>query len=182
MMHADRPPIASTTLSFMIAERSSRSNPYPVATDPALPAPMSVLPLLAEIDPAGFEGENPRPLKLGIHQDLMAAGFEKAAVKRALACYCNRPRYRTALRAGAIRIDLRGQPAGAVTATDAETARADLAAWTARKASRPAPPRPAEAALLAHAPPCPRTPSCPDVSNSPSNFPSGRNRCPSRAA
>jgi len=156
MMHADRPPIASTTLSFMIAERSSRSNPHPVATDPALPAPMSVLPLLAEIDPAGFEGENPRPLKLGIHQDLMVAGFEKAAVKRALACYCNRPRYRKALRAGAIRIDLRGQPAGAVTAADAETARADLAAWNARKAGRPAPPRPAEAALPANDTPLPQ--------------------------
>ncbi|HMQ38884.1 MAG TPA: ProQ/FinO family protein, partial [Micropruina sp.] len=100
--------------------------------------------------PACFDGENPRPLKLGIHRDLMAAGFEKAAVKRALARYCNRPRYRKALRAGAIRIDLRGQPAGAVTADDAETARADLAAWTARKAGLPAPPRPAEATLPAH--------------------------------
>ena len=132
------------------------TDPHPVATDPALPAPTSVLPLLAETYPACFDGENPRPLKLGIHHDLMAAGFEKAAVKRALACYCNRPRYRKALRAGAIRIDLRGQPAGAVTAADAETARADLAAWNARKAGRPAPPRPAEAALPANDTPLPQ--------------------------
>ena len=132
------------------------SAPHPVATDPALPAPASALPLLVETYPACFDGENPRPLKLGIHHDLMAAGFEKAAVKRALACYCNRPRYRKALRAGAIRIDLRGQPAGAVTAADAETARADLAAWNARKAGRPAPPRPAEAALPANDTPLPQ--------------------------
>ena len=133
------------------------SDPHPVATDPRrAPTPTSVLPLLAEAYPACFDGENPRPLKLGIHHDLMAAGFEKAAVKRALACYCNRPRYRKALRAGAIRIDLQGQPAGAVTAADAETARADLAAWDARKAGRPAPPRPAEAALPANDTPLPK--------------------------
>jgi len=108
-------------------------------TDPSLagadPAPASApnILVLAETYPACFDGENPRPLKLGIHRDLMAAGFEKAAVKRTLARYCNRPRYRKALRAGAIRIDLQGQPAGVVTAAEAETTRA---AW---KADQPAP-------------------------------------------
>ncbi len=156
MMHADRPPSAATPFSAMVTELSSWSDPHPVATDPVLPTPAPALPLLAEAYPACFDGENPRPLKLGIHHDLMAAGFEKAAVKRALARYCNRPRYRKALRAGAIRIDLQGQPAGAVTADDAETARADLAAWNARKAGRPAPPRPAEATLPAHDTPLPQ--------------------------
>ena len=142
----------------MVTELSSPSAPHPVAAEPArpAPAPASALALLVETYPACFDGENPRPLKLGIHHDLMAAGFEKAAVKRALACYCNRPRYRKALRAGALRIDLRGRPAGAVTAADAETARADLAAWNARKAGRPAPPRPAEAALPANDTPLPQ--------------------------
>ena len=142
----------------MVTELSSPSAPHPVAAEPArpAPAPASALVLLVETYPACFDGENPRPLKLGIHHDLMATGFEKAAVKRALACYCNRPRYRKALRAGALRIDLRGQPAGAVTADDAETARADLAAWTARKAGLPAPPRPAEATLPANDTPLPQ--------------------------
>ncbi len=135
------------------------SDPSPAVTDPRrAPTPASVptLPALIETYPACFDGENPRPLKLGIHRDLMAAGFEKAAVKRALARYCNRPRYRKALRAGAVRIDLQGQPAGVVTSAEAETARADLIAWTARKAGRPAPPRPAEATLPAHDTPLPQ--------------------------
>lgn len=114
------------------------TDPSPVVTNPT---PLTLtsaptLPALIETYPACFDGENPRPLKLGIHRDLMAAGFEKAAVKRTLAHYCNRPRYRKALRAGAIRIDLQGQPAGVVTAAEAETAQADLAAWTARQPER----------------------------------------------
>ncbi len=114
------------------------ADPNLAVADPApASAPNSLA--LAETYPACFDGENPRPLKLGIHRDLMAAGFEKAAVKRTLARYCNRPRYRKALCAGAIRIDLQGQPAGAVTAAEAETARADLIAWTARKAGQRAP-------------------------------------------
>ena len=98
------------------------TDPSPAATPPIrvfTPTSAPTLPALAETYPACFDGENPRPLKLGIHRDLMAAGFEKAAVKRALARYCNRPRYRKALRAGAIRIDLQGQPAGVVTAAEA---------------------------------------------------------------
>ena len=125
-------------------------------TDPSLagadPAPASApnILALAETYPACFDGENPRPLKLGIHRDLMAAGFEKAAVKRALARYCNRPRYRKALCAGAIRIDLQGQPAGVVTTAEAETA------WTARKAGQPAPSCPAASPLPANDTPLPQ--------------------------
>ncbi len=125
-------------------------------TDPSLagadsaPASAPKILVLAETYPACFDGEDPRPLKLGIHHDLMAAGFEKAAVKRALARYCNRPRYRKALRAGAIRIDLQGQPAGVVTAAEAETARA---AW---KADQPAPSCPAAASLPANDTPLPQ--------------------------
>ena len=73
-----------------------------------------------------------------------------------MARYCNRPRYRKALRAGAIRIDLQGQPAGVVTAAEAETARADLIAWTARKADRPVPPRPTASPLPANDTPLPQ--------------------------
>ncbi len=131
------------------------ADPSLAGADPA-PASAPKILALAETYPACFDGENPQPLKLGIHHDLMAAGFEKAAVKRALARYCNRPRYRKALRAGAVRIDLQGQPAGTVTAAEAETARADLAAWTARKAGRPAPPCPAAASLPANDTPLPQ--------------------------
>ncbi|MEZ5575801.1 MAG: ProQ/FinO family protein [Candidatus Competibacteraceae bacterium] len=155
------------------------ADPSLAGADPAPASAPNIL-ALAETYPACFDGENPRPLKLGIHHDLMAAGFEKAAVKRTLARYCNRPRYRKALRAGAIRIDLQGQPAGVVTAAEAETARWYLdrpeSGPTCAIVLRRIPPYPPTTL------PCPRKPSCPDVSNSPSSFPSCRNRCPSKAA
>ncbi len=135
------------------------TDPSPITTPPIqvfTPTSVPTLPALTETYPACFNSENPRPLKLGIHRDLMAAGLEKAAVKRALARYCNRPRYRKALCAGAIRIDLQGQPAGAVTAAEAETARADLAAWTARKAGQPVPSCPAASPLPANDTPLPQ--------------------------
>ena len=125
------------------------ADPSLAGADPA-PASAPNIWALAETDPACFDGENPRPLKLGIHRDLMAAGFEKAAVKRTLARYCNRPRYRKALRAGAIRIDLQGQPAGVVMAAEAETARA------ARKAGQPVPPCPTASPLPANDTPLPQ--------------------------
>ena len=130
------------------------TDPNPVAADPGpaaapdlAPASAPELPPLAEAYPACFDWERPRPLKLGIHKDLLAAGFggagvKPAEIKRALGRYCNRPRYRKTLRAGANRVDLDGQPAGAVTAEEAEAARADFAAWKARKAGLPVPPRP----------------------------------------
>ncbi len=83
------------------------TDPNPAAVDPvaagpdptAAPDPAPALPPLAEAYPACFDWERPRPLKLGIHKDLLAAGFGGAGVKpaeirRALGRYCNRPRYR----------------------------------------------------------------------------------------
>ena len=83
------------------------NDPNPVAVDPvaagpdptAAPDPAPALPPLAEAYPACFDWERPRPLKLGIHKDLLAAGFGGAGVKpaeirRAPGRYCNRPRYR----------------------------------------------------------------------------------------
>ena len=79
--------------------------------------------LPTELYPACFDWEQPKPLKIGIHRDLVAAGRERAAVQRALARYCHRPLYRRALRAGAARIDLHGQPAGVVTEQEVRQAR-----------------------------------------------------------
>jgi len=124
------------------------TDPNLAATEPGpTAAPAPELSPLAEAYPACFDWERPRPLKIGVYRDLLAAGFADgaapvAALKRALARYCHRPRYWNALRAGADRIDLHGQPAGAVTAEEAAAARADLAAWNARKAGLPVPPRP----------------------------------------
>ena len=116
-------------------------------TDPfSTPAPATVLPALIEAYPACFDWEQPRPLKIGIHQDLVAAGFEKAAIKRALGRYCNRPLYRRALQAGAVRLDLQGQASGVVAADEVRTA---------PRRPRRNPSSPTKAALPANATPVP---------------------------
>ena len=124
------------------------TDPHPVVAEPT-PAPATVLPALIEAYPACFDWEHPRPLKIGLYRDLLAAGLGEARVKgadlqRALARYCHRPLYRWTLRAGATRVDLHGQPAGVVTTAEAETARA---AWKAQQTGRPVPLRPGDALL-----------------------------------
>ena len=121
-------------------------DPTPVVAEPT-PAPATVLPALIEAYPACFDWEHPRPLKIGIHQDLVAASFEKAAIKRALARYCNRPLYRRVLQAGAVRVDLQGQASGVVAEDEVPTA--------PRRPPRNSPPT-AKAALLANATPIPQ--------------------------
>ena len=103
----------------------------------AAPAPELPLLPLAELFPACFDRENPRPLKIDIHRDLMAAGHDRIAVKRALGRYCKADRYRKALQIGAARIDLHGQPAGAVTEREAAHARNLVEARAAARESLP---------------------------------------------
>ena len=133
--------MSDPTPAVVDAEPASAPAPAPA------PASATVLPALIEAYPACFDWEHPRPLKIGLHRDLLAAGLGEARVKgadlqRALARYCHRPLYRWTLRAGATRVDLHGQPAGVVTAAEVKTARA---AWKARQTGRPVPPRPGDA-------------------------------------
>lgn len=75
---------------------------------------------------AFFKGHT-RPLKVGIHEELAAREpWPEKLVRRALACYVNLPRYLKAVREGAERIDLNGQPAGRVDAQAAEHAHRKL--------------------------------------------------------
>ncbi len=93
-----------------------------VVAEPGLiTAPVPELPLLplAELFPACFDWEHPRPLTIGIHKPLIRAGHDRAAVLRGLKAYCTAPQYRASLQAGAARIDLHGQPAGVVTEREA---------------------------------------------------------------
>jgi hypothetical protein len=105
------------------------SDPNPATVEPT-PA---LLPL-AELYPACFDWENPRPLKIGIHLDLRARhpDVPHLALRKALAVYCNRARYRKSLKAGLLRWDLEGQPAGLVTLEQGAIARQQL------KAGKPA--------------------------------------------
>jgi hypothetical protein len=105
------------------------SDPNPAVADPA-PAP----PSLAEVYPTCFDWERPRPLKIGIHLDLRARhpDVPHLALRKALAVYCNRARHLKSLKAGLLRWDLQGQPAGLVTLEQGAIARQQL------KAGKPA--------------------------------------------
>ncbi|EBK9620932.1 ProQ/FinO family protein [Salmonella enterica] len=80
--------------------------------------------------PELFNREAPKPLKVGIFDDLMrdivARGIEfgPGALRAAVTSYAQCPRYYRALVAGGARYDLKGQPCGEVTPQarqDAET-------------------------------------------------------------
>lgn len=76
---------------------------------------------------SAFLISQPKPLKVGIHDDLLAAeGGELKKIRRALAGYVKLPRYLHCLKAGAVRLDLQGQPAGSVTQQEADFAQAQL--------------------------------------------------------
>ena len=76
--------------------------------------------------PECFSGEAPKPLKVGIKNELLAhldvLGGSKTQLRQALAFYVGNPRYKRALVAGAARIGLDGQPDGEVTLDQQEFA------------------------------------------------------------
>lgn len=131
------------------------------------PAPPEFIAPLLERFPACFDWQDPKPLKIGINQDLLGSGAlgegcDAKALRRMLAGYCARPRYLKTLKEGAVRVDLQGHPAGAVSAADADNARERLAARAARKAGWPPPersacadPHPADAARASDDTPLP---------------------------
>jgi hypothetical protein len=87
---------------------------------------------LVETFPAAFAFIERKPLKLGIHDDLLARGIAPDVIKPGLGAYCRGGRYLRSLQAEAIRIDLDGKPAGVITAEDAEHAVRKLAELDAR--------------------------------------------------
>src|SRR6476659_3731826 len=92
----------------------------------------TALALLTEAFPQTFvlEKYRPhRPLKVGIAADIPARcpAVERRVLSAALSAYARRVMYLRALFTGAARVDLDGNPAGEVTARDAEYAAAKLA-------------------------------------------------------
>ena len=90
-----------------------------------LTAALDLIGVLAERFPACF-AVNPsyrRPLKLGIHLDILAQLSDTIAprdLSAALRIYVSNVKYLKALVAGADRVDLNGMPAGTVTAEHAD--------------------------------------------------------------
>ena len=117
-----------------------------------LTAALELIGILAERFPACF-AVNPsyrRPLKLGIHVDILAQLSDTIAprdLSSALRIYVSNSKYLTALVAGADRVDLNGMPAGTGTAEHADIAKtrrrekqkAKLAVAPAKPAEPPKP-------------------------------------------
>ncbi len=89
---------------------------------------------LIELWPGLFSPETPKPLKVGIFDDLIqdiavrALAFGSGALRAALASYAHSPRYYRALMAGGVRYDLNSQPCGEVTLQEQQDAEARLMA------------------------------------------------------
>jgi ProP effector len=96
----------------------------------ARPARISaVIKLLSDQFPQTFNHRDPRPLKIGIHADVLTAlgdAVQARDLSFALRAYTSNVGYLRALSAGASRIDLHGKPAGTVTAEDEVVAKTRL--------------------------------------------------------
>jgi ProP effector len=77
-----------------------------------------------------FNPRKRRPLKVKIHADILARcpDLDPCYLRVTLAAYTNNLGYLRAMQVGATRVDLDGNPAGEVTSTDSEHAKAKLAA------------------------------------------------------
>jgi ProP effector len=119
-----------------------------------LTAALDLIGILAERFPACF-AVNPsyrRPLKLGIHVDILAQlsnTIEPRDLSAALRIYTANVKYLKALVTGADRVDLNGMPAGMVTAEHADIAKTQ---YTRRRRAF-APVKPAEPPKLVAAAP-----------------------------
>lgn len=92
--------------------------------------------------PAVFDRSNPRPLAIGIHKELLAASREgrlaapTSAIRMAIDRWTGSREYLAGLVQAAPRIDLQGEPAGEVTAEQADTARQTLEKREQRRQAR----------------------------------------------
>ncbi len=90
---------------------------------------IATIAILAKMFPACFAvfEQRRRPLKIGIHLDILAATGGAIApdeLRRALSLYVGNPGYlRALMRPGAVRVGLDGEPAGVMTHEEAEHAR-----------------------------------------------------------
>lgn len=107
---------------------ANRNRPARKPAEPVDPVVLSIGRLQKHF-PVTFP-KNPAPklpLKIGIHQDLLAKakdlGLEEAAITEAVKTWCRGTRYWASIVEDAPRIDLEGQPAGTVSARDAALAR-----------------------------------------------------------
>src|SRR5690554_2505746 len=120
-------PAATTTtdVGARLVGRSAEATDAAATTD--APSPQALLAEWYQRYPGAFFKGHTRSPKVGIHEALAEQEpWPEKLVRRALACYVNLLRYLKAVREGAERIGLDGQPAGQVDAKAAEHARKKL--------------------------------------------------------
>lgn len=106
-------------------------------TTSAQPSPQALLKQWYRRYPDTFFKGHTRPLKIGIHIELLEnEQWDDKLVRRALAGYVHLPRYLKAVRAGTQRVDLEGQSVGAVTEDEALHARQQLDELTRQQKAR----------------------------------------------
>ncbi|NLW05805.1 MAG: hypothetical protein GX029_11385 [Pseudomonadaceae bacterium] len=89
--------------------------------------------------PRSFIPNQPQPLKVGIHKELLATeGGDIKKIRRALASYVKVPRYLRCIKEGAVRVDLKGDNAGLVSKEEAGFAQANLQKLEQHKKQREA--------------------------------------------
>ncbi|GDM24450.1 prop effector [Escherichia coli] len=97
---------------------------------------------LMELWPELFSREKPKPLKVGIPDDLIQdtairkLAFGAGTLRAAVASYVQSPRYYRALMAGGARYDLKRQPCGEVTPQEQQEAETRLMALNDRRKAR----------------------------------------------
>lgn len=97
---------------------------------------------LMELWPELFNREKPKPLKVGIPDDLIQdiairkLAFGAGTLRAAVASYVQSPRYYCALMAGGARYDLKGQPCGEATPHEQKEAETRLMMLNDRRKAR----------------------------------------------
>lgn len=93
--------------------------------------------LLTDKYPEIFNLEDPKPLKIGIHQDLQAdSGISKTQLRKALSAYTRHYNYIACLTKGGSRIDLKGENVAEVTVEEIQHASDKVAEIDKIKAER----------------------------------------------
>jgi ProP effector len=96
--------------------------------------------VVAELFPAVFVADRwkpHKPIKIGIHQDLIDSGvLQPDECRILLRRYCSRLMYQRAVAAGGLRYGLDGEPAGEVTAEQIAGGKSVVAAIEAKRAAR----------------------------------------------
>ncbi|MGB8712258.1 MAG: ProQ/FINO family protein [Onishia taeanensis] len=117
-------PVASDQASGALTDDEGAQASLPIGE---APSPQALLNQWYRRYPDAFFKGHTRPLRVGIHEDLLVREpWPEKLVRRALACYVHLPRYLKAVREHAERVGLDGEVEGPVTEGEARYARKKL--------------------------------------------------------